>query len=31
MPELLSQYATDAQCEAALRAARWPSDFGCPK
>ena len=31
MPELLSQYATDAQCEAALTASRWPNGFGCPK
>ena len=31
MPEFLSQYGTDAQCEAALTRARWPSGFACPR
>ena len=31
MPEFLSQYGTDAQCEAALTAARWPNGFACPR
>lgn len=30
MPEFLKRYGTDAQCEAALTAARWPSGFRCP-
>ena len=30
MPEFLARYGTDAQCEAALQAARWPSGFVCP-
>jgi hypothetical protein len=31
MPEFMDQYGTDAQCEAALTAARWPDGFACPK
>lgn len=30
MPEFLERYATEAQCEAALEAARWPRGFVCP-
>jgi len=30
MPEFLRRYGTDAQCEAALQIARWPSGFACP-
>lgn len=30
MPEFMDQYGTDAQCEAALTAARWPNGFACP-
>ena len=30
MPEFLTRYGTDAQCEAALQAARWPKGFVCP-
>ena len=30
MPEFARRYGTDAQCEAALQAARWPSGFVCP-
>src|SRR3972149_6775086 len=31
MPEFMNLYGTDAQCEAALAAARWPDGFVCPK
>lgn len=31
MAEFMQQYATQAQCEAALVAARWPDGFACPK
>jgi ribosomal protein L37AE/L43A len=30
MPEFLERYGTDALCEAALEAARWPRGFVCP-
>lgn len=30
MPEFLQRYGTEAQCRAALQAARWPSGFVCP-
>lgn len=30
MAEFMEQYGTDAQCEAALAAARWPKGFACP-
>jgi hypothetical protein len=30
MAEFMEQYGTDAQCEAALVAARWPQGFACP-
>jgi ribosomal protein L37AE/L43A len=30
MAEFMAQYGTDAQCEAALVAARWPQGFACP-
>jgi predicted RNA-binding Zn-ribbon protein involved in translation (DUF1610 family) len=30
MPEFLREYGTDAQCQAALQAARWPNGFSCP-
>ena len=30
MPEFLEQYGTEAQCRAALQAARWPNGFVCP-
>ena len=30
MPEFLGRYGTEAQCEQALVAARWPSGFVCP-
>ena len=29
MAEFMDQYGTDAQCEAALIASRWPSGFAC--
>jgi len=31
IPEFLQQFGTEAQCEAALQAARWPHGFVCPK
>lgn len=31
MPEFLQQFGTEAQCAAALQAARWPRGFVCPK
>jgi len=31
MPEFYQRYGTEAQCQAALQAARWPSGFACPK
>lgn len=30
MPEFLELYGTEAKCQAALEAARWPSGFKCP-
>ncbi|MGH6628459.1 MAG: IS1595 family transposase [Burkholderiales bacterium] len=30
MPEFMQRYATEAQCQAALQAARWPNGFVCP-
>jgi ribosomal protein L37AE/L43A len=30
MPEFLERYGTEAQCQAALQAARWPCGFVCP-
>jgi hypothetical protein len=30
MPEFFQQFGTEAQCEAALQAARWPRGFVCP-
>jgi ribosomal protein L37AE/L43A len=30
MPEFLKQYGTEAQCEAAVIAMRWPVGFRCP-
>ena len=31
MPEFFECYGTEAQCQAALQAARWPGGFLCPK
>ena len=31
MAEFMSQYGSDAQCEAALVDSRWPKGFTCPK
>jgi ribosomal protein L37AE/L43A len=31
MPEFFERYGTEAQCQAALQAARWPRGFACPK
>jgi hypothetical protein len=30
MPEFLERYGTEAKCQAALQAARWPDGFACP-
>ena len=30
MPEFFERYGTEAQCQAALQAARWPKGFACP-
>jgi ribosomal protein L37AE/L43A len=30
MPEFLQRYGTEAQCQAALEATRWPAGFVCP-
>jgi hypothetical protein len=30
MPEFYQRYGTEAQCRAALEAARWPTGFACP-
>ncbi len=30
LAEFLTQYGTEAQCEAALQALRWPDGFRCP-
>ncbi|MDP2794728.1 MAG: transposase [Sulfurisoma sp.] len=31
MPEFLKAYGTEAQCEQALEAVRWPNGFCCPR
>ena len=31
MPDFLKDYGTEAQCEQALEAIRWPNGFGCPR
>jgi hypothetical protein len=31
MPEFLNDYGTEAQCEQALEAVRWPEGFHCPR
>jgi hypothetical protein len=31
MPEFLNDYGTEAQCEQALEAVRWPEGFRCPR
>lgn len=31
MPEFYERYATETQCQEALRAARWPGGFVCPQ
>ena len=31
MPEFLKNYGTEAQCEQALEAVRWPAGFQCPR
>jgi ribosomal protein L37AE/L43A len=31
LTEFLADYGTEAQCEAALRQARWPNGYRCPK
>ena len=31
MPEFFAQFGTEAQCESALAAARWPAGFRCPR
>ena len=31
MPEFLKDYGTEAQCEQALEAVRWPTGFRCPR
>jgi len=31
MAEFFERYATEAQCQAALQAARWPGGFVCPR
>jgi ribosomal protein L37AE/L43A len=31
MPEFLERYGTEAKCQAALQAARWPDGFACPE
>lgn len=31
MPEFFERFGTEAQCRAALQAARWPRGFVCPK
>jgi hypothetical protein len=30
LPELLGQFGTEEQCEAALERLRWPQGFRCP-
>ena len=31
MPDFLKDYGTEAQCEQALEAVRWPDGFSCPR
>ena len=31
MPEFYELYGSEARCQAALQAARWPAGFACPK
>ena len=31
MPEFFARFGTEAQCESALVAARWPAGFRCPR
>ena len=31
MPEFFERYGSEARCQAALQAARWPNGFVCPK
>ena len=31
MPEFFAQFGTEAQCESALAATRWPDGFRCPR
>ncbi len=31
LPEFMKRYASDAQCEAAMVAARWPQGYQCPR
>ena len=31
MPGFLKEYGTEAQCEQALEAVRWPEGFRCPR
>jgi len=31
MPEFFQDYGTEAQCEQALQAVRWPQGFSCPR
>jgi hypothetical protein len=31
IPEFLSHFGTEAQCTKAIKAARWPSGFRCPR
>lgn len=31
MPEFFELYGSEARCQAALQAARWPNGFACPK
>jgi ribosomal protein L37AE/L43A len=31
MPEFLERYGTEAKCQAALQAVRWPDGFACPE
>ena len=31
MPEFLKDYGSEAQCEQALEAIRWPDGFRCPR
>ena len=31
LPEFLNSFGTEAQCAEAVKRARWPSGFRCPK